>query len=89
MYLLTKNLKTRKPTKKLDQVKVGPFLIKDRKGPQNYRLRLPKDAKIHPVFYISLLKPVDKDTSLQTTFYYQDQEETTDDTWYDLERICC
>lgn len=89
VYLLTKNLKTRRPTKKLDQIKVGPFLIEEQKGPQNYRLRLPKDAKIHPVFHISLLEPADKDTPLQTTFHYQDQEETTDDTWYDLERICC
>ena len=64
VYLLTKNLKTRRPTKKLDQVKVGPFLIKEQKGPQNYRLRLPKDAKIHSVFYISLLEPADKDTPL-------------------------
>jgi hypothetical protein len=89
VYLLTKNLKTRRPTKKLDQVKVGPFLIEERKGPQNYQLRPPKDARIHPVFHISLLEPADKDTPLQTTFHYQDQEETTDDTWYDLEKICC
>lgn len=54
VYLLTKNLKTRRPTKKLDQVKVGPFLIEEQKGPQNYRLQLSKDAKIHPVFHVSL-----------------------------------
>jgi len=33
VYLLTKNLKTRRPTKKLNQVKVGPFLIEEQKGP--------------------------------------------------------
>jgi hypothetical protein len=88
VYLLTKNLKTRRPTKKLDQVKVGPFLIEEQKGPQNYQLRLPKDARIHPVFHISLLEPADKDTPLQTTFHYQDQEDN-EETWYDLERICC
>jgi hypothetical protein len=27
VYLLTKNLRTRRPTKKLDHVKVGPFFI--------------------------------------------------------------
>ena len=27
VYLLTKNLRTRRPTKKLDKVKVGPFFI--------------------------------------------------------------
>ncbi|KAI6789405.1 hypothetical protein KC331_g215 [Hortaea werneckii] len=71
VYLLTKNLKTRRPTKKLDQVKVGPFLIEEQKGPQNYRLKLPKDARIHPVFHISLLEPAAKDTPLQTTFHFQ------------------
>ena len=86
MYLLTKNLKTRRPTKKLDQVKVGPFLIEEQKGPQNYRLKLPKDAKIHPVFHISLLEPADKDTPLQTTFHYQEQEQP-DEIWYDMEKI--
>jgi len=88
VYLLTKNLKTRRPTKKLDQVKVGPFLIEEQKGPQNYRLQLPKDARIHPVFHVSLLEPADEQTPLQTTFHYQEQEEPLE-TWYDVERICC
>jgi hypothetical protein len=86
VYLLTKNLKTRRPTKKLDQVKVGPFLIEEQRGPQNYRLQLPKDARIHPMFHISLLEPADKDTPLQTTFYYQEQEELPEN-WYDAEKI--
>jgi len=62
VYLLTKNLRTTKSLKKLDYVKVGPFLIEEQKGPVNYRLRLPKDVKIHPVFYISLLEPADPET---------------------------
>ena len=75
VYLLTKNLKTKRKTKKLDHVKVGPFLIAERKGPTNYRLELPKDARIHPVFHISMLEPADPDTTLQTTFHFQPQEE--------------
>lgn len=75
VYLLTKNLKTRRPTKKLDQVKVGPFLVQEVKGPQNYRLELPPDAHIHPVFHISLLEPADPSTPLQTTFHFQPEEE--------------
>ena len=78
VYLLTKNLKTRRPTKKLDQVKVGPFLVEERKGPQNYRLRLPNDARIHPVFHISLLELANQDTPLQLTFHYQEQERPDD-----------
>ena len=64
MYLLTKNLRTQKPSKKLDAVKVGPFLIKDQKGPVNYELDLPKDARIHLVFHISLLEPIYPDATL-------------------------
>ena len=41
MYLLTKNLKTRTPSKKLDYIKVGPFFIKEVKGSQNFELDLP------------------------------------------------
>ena len=28
VYLLTKNIKSKRPSKKLDHVKVGPFLVK-------------------------------------------------------------
>jgi transposase InsO family protein len=75
VYLLTKNLRTRRPSKKLDHVKVGPFLIEACRGPVNYKLRLPDDAKIHPVFHIKYLEPADPETPLQTTFYYETEEE--------------
>jgi len=76
VYLLTKNLRTRRPTKKLDHVKVGPFFISKQISPVNYRLTLPKDAKIHPVFHISLLEPADPRTPVQKDFHYQVEEET-------------
>ena len=81
VYLLIKNLKTKRPSKKLDYVKVGPFLIKRIKGPNNYKLQLLPDARIYPVFYISLLEPADSTTPLQEIFYYENDEE------YEVERI--
>ena len=75
VYLLTKNLKTKRPSKKLDHVKVGPFLVAEQRGPLNYKLELPKDAGIHPVFHVSLLEPADPTTPLQETFHYYSQEE--------------
>ena len=36
VYLLTKNLKTRRTSKKLDYVKVGPFLIAKKRSNLNY-----------------------------------------------------
>jgi len=71
VYLLTKNLKTRRGTKKLDYVKVGLFLVDKQRGKASYKLRLPKDARIHPVFHILLLEPADPDATLQTTFYFE------------------
>ena len=84
VYLLTKNLRTkRKKHKKLDHVKVGPFLISEQRGPVNYKLKLPKDARIHPVFHVSLLEPADPETPLQTTFHYKAEE----DDEFEVERI--
>jgi len=64
IYLFTKNLKTRKSSKKLNYVKVESFLVKKTKEPINYELDLPKDAKIFLVFYISLLELANSTTPL-------------------------
>jgi len=37
-YLLTKNLKGIRPSRKLDYIKVGLFLVIRNKGPINYKL---------------------------------------------------
>ena len=76
MYLLTKNLRTKRLSKGLDNVKVRPFLIAAKTGPVNYKLRLPDDARIYPVFYILMLELADLETLLQTTFRYLPKKET-------------
>ena len=83
VYLLTKNMRTMRPSRKLDHVKGGPFLIKEARGPVNYELTLPPDAKVYPVFHVSLLEPADPNTPLQETFHYEPEEETE----YEVERI--
>lgn len=57
VYLLRKNIKTKRPNDKLDYVKLGPFEIKERLGNVTYKLDLPEDMRIHPVFHVSLLEP--------------------------------
>ena len=62
----TKNLKIIRPNQKLDHKKIGFFFIKKQKGKLNYKLDLPKEMKIHPVFYISLLEPANPETPVST-----------------------
>ena len=76
MYLFIKNFKTKKPSKKLDHVKIGPFFIKKIKRPFDYELDLSADAKMFPIFNIFLLKPTSSDTPLATTFRYHTEKKT-------------
>ena len=76
VYLLTKNWKVKSPrTKKLDHIKVRPFLVEEKTRPVNIRLRLPRDAQVHPNFHISMIELADPETPLQKTFHYQPEEE--------------
>jgi hypothetical protein len=44
---------------------LGPFIIKEKLGPVNYRLQLPDTMqRIHPVFHILLLEPAPRDATL-------------------------
>jgi hypothetical protein len=83
VYLYTKNLRTKRPSKGLDNVKVGLFLISKQNGLVTYTLELPPDAKIYPRFYVSLLEPADPETPLQQRFRY----ETEEDNVFEVERI--
>jgi len=64
MYLFTKNLKTRKLSKKINHVKVESFLVKKTKRSINYEFDLLKDVKVFLVFYILLLELTNLITSL-------------------------
>ena len=43
--------------RKLRALQEGPFEIEEVMGPLTYRLRLPRQWKIHPVFHAALLSP--------------------------------
>jgi hypothetical protein len=85
VYLLRRNIKSKKPSKKLDAVKLGPFKIRRQKGPVSYELELPKRMRIHPVFHISLLEPAAPDAMLQEDV--QDIDPEIQELIYQVERI--
>ena len=62
-FLLRRNIKTKRPSQKLDHQKIRPFIIKKQIRPINYQLRLPELMKhLHPVFHILLLEPAPQNT---------------------------
>jgi hypothetical protein len=62
VYLLRRNIKTTRPSDKLDHKKFDPFKIKRNIKDISYKLHLLPTIRIHPVFHISLLKPADSNT---------------------------
>ena len=70
VYLLTRNWKTKKlKTKKLDNIKVRLFSVKEKTGLVNIKIQLPRDTRVYPNFHISMIEPADQSTPLQETFH--------------------
>ncbi|KAK9652865.1 hypothetical protein HCH54_010281 [Aspergillus fumigatus] len=61
VWLDARNIRTLRPQKKLDWKYLGPFRIKKIISPHAYELELPASMRIHPVFNVSLLRPVAED----------------------------
>ena len=57
VYLLRKNIKIKRLSNKLDHMKLRLFRIRKKLGPVTFKLILPKEMRIHPVFHKSLLEP--------------------------------
>jgi transposase InsO family protein len=84
VYINRKNIKTTRPSNKLDHVKIGPFPISAVLGDVTYKVRLPKHMKIHPVFHAALLEPAKgKHQRAVAPKLARDQEQVE----YDVERI--
>ena len=57
VWFLPRNVKTTRPSKKLDYKKIGPFKIIKKVGTSSYKLDLPTWMTIDNTFHISLLEP--------------------------------
>jgi hypothetical protein len=62
VWLVTTNIKTKRPMKKRDDKKVGPFTITEKISSHTYKLNLPKTMRIHNMFHVSLLSEAKEDT---------------------------
>ena len=57
VWFLPRNVKTTRPSKKLDYKKMGPFKIIKKVGTSSYKLDVLASMTIHNTFHISLLEP--------------------------------
>ena len=64
VMLTSANLSTDRPSKKLTDKWQGPFEVLEKIGTHNYKLQLPDQWKIHPVFHVDKLKPYHQDPNL-------------------------
>jgi len=57
VWLLPRNIKTTRPSKKLDYKKIRLFKILAKIGTRAHKLALPPSMAIHNTFHIALLEP--------------------------------
>jgi hypothetical protein len=62
VWLLRRHIKTTRPCDKLDYRRLGPFRITGKINDVTFRLDLPPQLQIHPVFHCSLLEPYKANT---------------------------
>src|SRR3954470_6442730 len=55
VWLLRKNITSKRPNKKLDYRNLGPYPIKKKLSEEIYKLKLLKYLEIYPTFYVLLL----------------------------------
>ena len=87
VLLSTRHLRMRGGPAKLQRRFVGPFRVESQISRVAYRLELPDQWRIHPVFHSSLLKPWNQSTWSCPVEAPQPEFEVDDGPVYNVERI--
>jgi hypothetical protein len=74
VFLSQQNLKTKRPSRKLDNLQIEPFKVLEVYPPVNYKLQLPKGIRIHPIFHIKLLEPAPANAKIATNIELKDDK---------------
>src|SRR5215212_9625183 len=84
VYLLRKNIKTKRPNSKLDFKRLGPFRILKKISNVNFEIKLPTKSKLHLVFHILLLEKAPDYVPKATNTNIQPENEPD---IYDVEKV--
>ena len=87
VLLSTRNLRMKGIPEKLKKRFVGPFKVEQRIGQQAYKLSLPENWKIHPVFHISLLKRWNTASLQEEEEAPADEDLEIEEPYYEIEKI--
>src|SRR5271170_627005 len=87
VWLEGKHLRTNQPTAKLAARRHGPFEIIQVLSPVNYRLKLPTQWSIHPVFHIDLLTPYHETALHGENFQHPPPDLVEGEEEYEVEKI--
>jgi len=87
VMLNRKNIRTERAKLKFDSKYLGPFEIVKKVNDVAFKLKLPEKWKIHPVFHISLLEPVDGNPFPIQVRLPPEPEIIEDEVEFEVERI--
>ena len=87
VWLEGKNLNTGDPYKKLKPKREGPFTITEVLSTWTYRLDLPPQWRIHPVFHTSLLSPYEENEAHGPSYTLPPPEEVEGQEEFEVEAI--
>src|SRR6201996_9600994 len=87
VWLEGRNLKTDQPASKLAAKRYGPFPVAQVLSPVTYRLTLPEQWKIHPVFHVDLLTPYKETTFHGANYTRPPPDLINDEEEYEIEQI--